>query len=160
MLAKHQKPLWLIIILSFFMSLSVYADAPNQTRQKLTQKELRAQRRLEKRQARKLRRRQRKIKRVERFLKSRLGKWLLKRALRKASNRKKKIVLTIGLVLLLIGGLMYIGLLTSTGIIAALILGLNTAIFLLAGFIMVIISFALKGSTPNKNEKITQEKTN
>jgi uncharacterized membrane protein len=55
---------------------------------------------------------------------------------------------------------MYIGLLTSTGIIAALILGLNTAIFLLAGFIMVIISFALKGSTPNKNEKITQEKTN
>ena len=142
MLTKLQQPFWLLIILCLFTSLSAYADAPNPTTPP-TPKELRLQKRLKKRSARKLRRQQRKLKRVNRFLKSRLGKWLLKRALRKASNRKKKIVLIIGLVFLLIGGLMYISLLASTGIFIELILALNTAAFLVTGLIMVIISLAL-----------------
>lgn len=152
MLVKLQKPLWLLIILCLLTNLSIYADAPNPTTQP-TQRELRLQKRLEKRRARKRRRQQRKLKRVNRVLKSRLGKWLLKRAVREASNRKRNIVLIIGLVFILIGGLMYISLLASTGIFIELILALNTAVFLVTGLIMLIISFALKGSKSTKKRK-------
>lgn len=145
MITRHQKPLWLIIILSFSMSLSVYADAPNQTRQKLTKKELRVQRRLEKRQARKLRRRQRKIKRVERFLKSKLGKNLLHKTIKKSpSNEHFNTGLGLGLVgaagvltPLIVMSAQTLGFTLLVGAVLLFIVGVG---LLLAGIIVMLAS--------------------
>ena len=57
---------------------TIYADAPPPNYSSvLSKKEIRRQKRIERRKLRKTRRQQRRIKRVEKFLKSRRGKWFL-----------------------------------------------------------------------------------
>ena len=80
--------IWGIILLLQF-SLA-YADAPpNKPLKALSKKEIRIQKRLERREARKIKRQKRKIKRAKRFLNSRLGKWLMKKAIKKTEKRAR-----------------------------------------------------------------------
>ena len=142
---KHLS-LWVILLL-FNVSL-VYADAPPAKPLKtLSKKEIRLQKRLKRREARKLRKRARKIKRVKRFLNSRLGKWMIKKALR---NTKKKVIdreefWKASLILLAIGvGLLIVFVLilgSSPGLagLAALPFGILGLAFLFVSFIAFLI---------------------
>lgn len=113
-----------------------YADAPpHKPLKALSKKEIRIQKRLERREARKIKRRKRKIKRAKRFLNSRIGKWLLKRQLLRAekqhkrkSDRRRKLWKA-SLVFLLVG----LGVLLIALVVAGLPVGAGVGQYLLVG---------------------------
>lgn len=74
----------IIFCLVLISSLSTFADAPPPNYSSiLSKKEIRKQKRTEKRKLHKIRRQQRRIKRLKKFLNSRFGRWVLRRFIKK-----------------------------------------------------------------------------
>ena len=79
-----------IFCLTLASSLKIFADAPPPNYSSiLSKKEIRRQKRIERRKLRKTRRQQRRIKRLKKFLNSRLGRWILRKLLKKHPEGSK-----------------------------------------------------------------------